>query len=253
MARGDETALVTGATSGIGREFAEQLAQRGFGLVLVARDESRLKQAQTELIARYALPVEVLPADLLDERGLARVEQRLIERRVRVLVNNAGFGLKEPFERQDIDAEERHLDIHVRVPMRLMHAALPAMLEHGAGSIVNVASVAAFTPRGSYGAVKSWLVSFSRWANIHYGRHGVHVTAVCPGFVHTEFHQRLGATLDDVPSWMWLDPPQVVGEGLRDAGRGLAVSIPSLRYRALVALTRFAPPAITQRAASRGR
>ncbi|SEC10003.1 hypothetical protein SAMN04489806_2593 [Paramicrobacterium humi] len=253
MARGDETALVTGATSGIGREFAEQLAQRGYGLVLVARDAERLERVQSELISRYALPVEVIVADLLEASGLESVEQRLAARPVRVLVNNAGFGLKEPFEAQPIEQEDRHLDIHVRVPMRLMHAALPGMVAQGAGNIINVASVAAFTPRGSYGAVKSWVVSFSRWANNRYRANGVHVTAVCPGFVHTEFHQRLGAGLDDIPEWMWLEPGQVVAEGLADAGRGRSVSIPSLRYKALIGLSRLAPSAITQRAAARGR
>ncbi|WP_437582197.1 SDR family NAD(P)-dependent oxidoreductase [Paramicrobacterium sp. CJ85] len=253
MARGDETALVTGATSGLGREFAEQLAQRGFALVLIARDEIRLRQVQQDLISRYALPVEILSADLTSADGVAFVERRLRDRPVRVLVNNAGFGLKEPFEAQPIEREEQHLDIHVRVPMRLMHAVLPAMLEQGRGNIVNVASVAAFTPRGTYGAVKLWVVSMSQWANNRYGQRGVTVTAVCPGFVHTDFHQRLGAELDDVPSWMWLEPEQVVREALRDAGRGRGVSIPSVRYRLLVAASRIAPPSLSQKLAARGR
>ncbi|GAB2521829.1 hypothetical protein GCM10027267_18430 [Paramicrobacterium agarici] len=170
-----------------------------------------------------------------------------------MLVNNAGFGLREPFDKASIEAEEEHLDIHVRAPMRLMHAALPPMLERGAGNIINVASVAAFTPRGTYGAVKSWTVSMSRWANNQYRDRGVHVTAVCPGFVRTEFHQRLGAGLDDVPSWMWLEADAVVATALKDAGRGRAVSIPSARYRAIVSASRVVPAALSQRLAARGR
>ncbi|WP_166981557.1 SDR family NAD(P)-dependent oxidoreductase [Paramicrobacterium fandaimingii] len=253
MARGDETALVTGATSGLGLQFSEQLARRGFGLVLVARDRVRLHEVQADLISRYALPVEIIAADLVTPEGLSAVESRVAGRPLRVLVNNAGFGLKRPFDRATIDEEEKHLDIHVRTPMRLMHAALPTMLNRGAGTIINVASVSAFTPRGTYGAVKSWIVSMSRWANNQYRPRGVHVTAVCPGFVHTEFHQRLGASLDDIPSWMWLDADAVVATALKDAGRGRAVSIPSLRYRALVSASRIVPSALSQRLAARGR
>ncbi|QPZ37144.1 SDR family NAD(P)-dependent oxidoreductase [Paramicrobacterium chengjingii] len=253
MARGDETAMVTGATSGLGLQFAEQLAQRGFGLALVARDDARLREVQADLISRYALPVEIIPADLVTHEGVSAVEARIAGRPLRVLVNNAGFGLKQPFDRATIDEEEKHLDIHVRTPMRLMHAALPAMLNRGTGSIINVASVSAFTPRGTYGAVKSWVVSLSRWANNQYRPRGVQVTAVCPGFVHTEFHQRLGASLDDIPSWMWLDAGAVVATALRDAGRGRAVSIPSLRYRALVSASRIVPSSLSQRFAARGR
>lgn len=253
MARGDETALVTGATSGLGLQFAEQLAVRGFGLALVARDGARLKHVQADLISRHALPVEILPADLTTTEGLGVIESRIEARPVHVLVNNAGFGLKEPFESASIDAEEKHLDIHVRAPMRLMHAALPSMLERGKGTIINVASVAAFTPRGTYGAVKSWTVSMSRWANTRYRRNGVHVTAVCPGFVRTEFHQRLGAELDDTRDWMWLQPGAVVSEALSAAGRGKAVSIPSLRYRAFVSASKFVPSSLAQRIAARGR
>lgn len=253
MTQGDETALVTGATSGMGLQFAEQLAGRGFGLALVARDVARLKDVQAQLISRYALPVEIIPADLISSEGIAAVEARIARRPIRVLVNNAGFGLKEPFDRAAIDDEDKHLDIHVRAPMRLMHAALPSMLNRGTGNIINVASVAAFTPRGTYGAVKSWVVSMSRWANTQYRPRGVHVTAVCPGFVHTEFHQRLGAGLTDVPSWMWLDADAVVAEALRDAGRGRAVSIPSFRYRAIMSANRLVPSSIAQRLAARGR
>lgn len=253
MARGDQTALITGASSGLGREFAEQLAQRGFGLVLVARDEGRLGRIQHDLISRYALPVEVMSADLTTASGVESVERRLRHRPVRVLVNNAGFGLRGAFGDESIDDEEHHLNVHVRAPMRLMHAAIETMREGGRGTIINVASVAAFTPRSTYGAVKAWSVSISQWANAYLKEEGIDVTAVCPGFVHTEFHARLGADGLDVPEWMWLMPAEVVSTALRDAGRGKALSVPSWRYRALSALARTAPAALVQRAAARGR
>lgn len=139
--------------------------------------------------------------------------------------------------------------------MRLMHAVLPAMLERGRGRIVNVASVAAFIPRGTYSAVKQWLVTFSRWANGRYAPLGVTVTAVCPGYTHTNFHERLGLPPGEegIPGWMWLDAPRVVAESLRDADRGKALSVPSKRYKVLVAATRFAPPAFAAKMGERGR
>jgi short-subunit dehydrogenase len=137
---------------------------------------------------------------------------------------------------------ERHLDLHVRATMRLSHAALRTMLERERGRIVNVASVAAFMPRGTYGAVKAWIVSFSRWANAVYAPRGVTVTAVCPGFTHTNFHERLGLPIPArrIPSFLWLDAESVVREGLRDAA-GQAVSIPSLRYKLLIGAMRALP------------
>lgn len=251
------TALITGASSGLGAEYARQLAQKGADLVLVARDVAALTSLADEIQAEHRVQVEVLAADLLRPRQRAKVEARLADstRPVEVLVNNAGFGLPLAFERNDIDDEVRHLQLHVEVTMRLMHAALEPMLARGSGRIINVASVAAFTPRSTYGAVKGWVVSFSRWANARYGRDGVTVTAVCPGFTHTNFHERAGLPpgKEGVPAWMWLDAPFVVAASLQDAARGKSVSVPSARYKAIVALTRFAPAGLVARAAATGR
>lgn len=248
------TALITGASSGLGAEFARQLAVHGADVVLVARDREALAAVADGISAVSRSRVEILPADLLDDDDRAAVEARLAVG-VDVLVNNAGFGLDLAFEENDIADEVRHLRLHVEVAMRLTHAALPAMVERGGGRIINVASVAGFVPRGTYGAVKGWLISFSRWANVVYGPRGVTVTAVCPGFVHTNFHERLGLPpgQEGVPAGMWLDAGTVVREGLRDAARGRSVSIPSLRYRAIVAVSRLLPDGVVVRAASRGR
>ncbi|WP_341210511.1 SDR family NAD(P)-dependent oxidoreductase [Microbacterium proteolyticum] len=248
------TALITGASSGLGAEFARQLAVRGADVVLVARDREALAAVADGIRAVSRSRVEMLPADLLDDDDRAAVEARLAVG-VDVLVNNAGFGLDLAFEKNDIADEVRHLRLHVEVAMRLTHAALPAMLDRGGGRIINVASVAGFVPRGTYGAVKGWLISFSRWANVVYGPRGVTVTAVCPGFVHTNFHERLGLPpgQEGVPNRMWLDAGTVVREGLRDAARGRSVSIPSLRYKAIVAVSRLLPDGVVVRAASRGR
>ena len=113
--------------------------------------------------------------------------------------------------------------------------------------------MAGFVPRGTYGASKAWVISFSRWANLRYRPRGVTVTAVCPGFVHTEFHQRMGASVKKVPKWMWLNPDQVVREGLTDSAAGKAVSVPSRRYTALETLSRLAPASWAAAAGNRGR
>lgn len=242
------TALITGASSGLGAEFARLLAGRGMNLVLVARDRAALETLADSVRQQHGTDVEVLPADLLDPQQRDRVIARVAEAQhpVDMLVNNAGYGLPLAFEDNDIDDEVRHLDLHVTTPMRLMHVALPGMLARGSGRIINVASVAALIPRGTYGAVKGWLVSFSRWANVTYRERGVTVTALCPGFVHTRFHERLGLPpgQEGIPDWMWLNAPEVVAEFLRDVARGRSVSIPSVRYKVLTALSRLLPDEI---------
>lgn len=251
------TALITGASSGLGAEFARQLGARGADLVLVARDRAALEELAGSLRARFGTEVDVLAADLLDPDARDTVVARLADARhpIDILVNNAGFGMPLAFERNDIEDEVRHLRLHDEVAMRLAHAALGTMLPRGSGRIINVASIAAFMPRSTYGAVKAWLVSFSRWANAAYSPRGVTVTAVCPGFVHTRFHERLGLPPGEegIAGWMWLDAPAVVAEALRDAARGRSVSIPSRRYKALAVLVRLLPDALVARLGQRGR
>lgn len=250
-----ETALITGATAGIGAEFAHQLAARGCDLVLVARDVDRLEQTCKRLSTEHGVDASYLRADLTVREEVDRVAARLADRDrpVDVLVNNAGFGLTSVFADSSIDDEQAQLDIHVAVPMRLAHAAIGPMLERGRGRILNVSSVAAYTPRGTYAAHKAWLVSFSRWANLQYGPRGVTVTALAAGFTRTEFHQRMNARTDDIPRWMWLSAQRLVREALDDLDAGKSVSTPSKRYKVLALLARNAPQSVVARAARRGR
>lgn len=253
-----KTVLITGATSGIGLEFTRQFAALGCNLVLVARTAGPLEETAASLREQGAVSVETIAADLLEETGLTRVLARLgsdtgEQPAVTVLVNNAGYGLVKPFADNVLDDEIRHLRIHVEVPLALAHAALQTMRQRRAGTIINVASVAGFTPRGSYGAAKAAMISFSRWANLTYGPEGVQVTALCPGFVHTDFHRRMGADKAGVPGFLWLDAGNVVRDALRDAAAGKAVSIPSLRYKAITALARVAPSSVVARLAGLGR
>ena len=237
------TALITGASAGLGAEFARQLAAQGTNLVLVARNRARLEEAAAGLERRYGITAEVLPADLTDDAGVEAVVARLAdpERPVGILVNNAGIGLLHNFEDNRISEEKKHLKLHGETAMVLTHAALKGMLERRSGRIINVASIAAFLPRGTYSAAKAWLVSFSRWANLAYRKQGIKVTAVCPGFTHTEFHDRMGMDKSVAPSWAWLHADRVVREGLADNERGRPVSIPSKRYKLVAAVAQVAP------------
>jgi len=249
------TALVTGPTAGIGHSFAVQLAQRGHDLVLVARDEERLTELAAELRETYGVQVEVLPADLTDRAALARVEARVADpdRPVDLLVNNAGFSLKGRFLDNPVDAENAMLDVLVTAVMRLSHAALGAMAQRGHGGIINVSSVAAFLPRGSYSAAKAWVNSFGEWAATEYRPRGVTVTTLCPGFTRTEFHERMGVARDSAPSFLWLDPDDLVRQALADFDKGRTFSIPSARYKAIATAARLVPNGLLQRFQTLGR
>jgi uncharacterized protein len=245
--------LVTGPTSGIGQAFAKALASEGSDLLLVSRDEARLRRVAAGLEQEHGVDCEVLAADLGDLEQTRSVEKRLSAEPFAMLVNNAGFGMTEPFDTSDVEAEQASLDVLVRAVMRLTHAALGPMLAAGTGDIVNVSSVAGYLPRGTYGAHKAWVTSFSGWANAHYRGRGVRVMALCPGFVRTEFHQRIDADLRGIPGWMWLDADTVVGAGLHDLRRGRAVSIPTTRYKVLTTMSRAVPRTAMEKIARRGR
>jgi short-subunit dehydrogenase len=250
------TALITGASAGLGAEFAHQLAERGADIVLVARSQDALDTLAVELRETHGVLVEVLTADLVVEGDVKRVAARIAApgHPIDLLINNAGFGLPLSFADNDIEDEVRHLRIHVEAPMRLMHAALGTMRGRG-GRIINVASVAGFISRSTYSACKQWLIGFSRWANAEYAHDGVSVTAVCPGFTHTTFHERMGLAQgrEGIPAIGWLQASDVVREGLRAASLGKAVCVPSLRYKLVVAVTKVLPSSLTARAARRGR
>ncbi len=241
MPSSQTTSLITGATAGIGHEYARQLAARGDDLVLVARDAARLEQVAADLRRAHHVEVEVLVADLVDRDDLARVEARLSdrERPIDLLVNNAGFGLKKRFLDNTADEETAMLEVLVTAVLRLSHAALGAMAERGHGGIINVSSVAAFLPRGSYSAAKAWVNSFSEWAHLEYKSRGVSVMALCPGFTKTEFHERMQVTRGD--GFMWLDVDFVVEKSLQDFEKGRAYSIPGAQYKAIIGLTRAIP------------
>jgi short-subunit dehydrogenase len=237
------TALITGATAGIGNAFARRLAAEGHGLVLVARDAVRLGEVGKELRERHRVDVEALPADLGNRRELERVADRLRDgdRPVEILVSNAGFGINDPFLSGDLAQEERLLDVMVRAVLVLSRAAVPGMVARGRGAIVTVSSVAGFLPGGTYSAAKAWATTFSVSLAGELAGTGVTATALCPGFVRTEFHRRAGMDMSYLPEWAWLDAERLVADCLADVRRGRAISVPSMRYKLAVAVLRHSP------------
>ncbi|OBB09636.1 short-chain dehydrogenase [Mycobacteriaceae bacterium 1482268.1] len=241
-------ALITGPTSGLGAGFARRYAIDGYDLVLVARDVERLERLAAELHDEAGAAVEVIPADLAAAADRAKVADRL-SAGVQVLVNNAGFGSSGEFWSTDFSVLQSQLDVNVTAVMQLTHAALPPMLDASAGTIINVASVAGLLPgRGStYSASKAWVVSFTEGLSNGLVGTGVGVHALCPGFVHTEFHERAGIEMDGTPSFLWLEVTDVVRDCLADAAKGHVVIVPGVQYKALTTAGRLVPRNLVRR------
>jgi hypothetical protein len=242
-------ALVTGASVGLGAEFARQIAAGGTSVVLVARDEARLEAVAIGL-RDAGVEAEVLVADLAKRQDVARVALRLAanERPIELLVNNAGYGLKRGFFESDEGDLDDTLEVMVRAVMVLSHAAGRAMVGRGSGTIINVSSIAAVLVTGTYSAHKAWVTAFTEALAGELHGTGVTATAVCPGLVRTEFQQRAGLDLAGLPSMVWLDAPTVVRSALRAARRGRVVVTPTARYGALLAVARVLPRGWIRRA-----
>lgn len=241
------TALITGATAGIGESFSRLLAQEGFDLILIARDKARLEERARDLGRMHPnLRIETLRADLTVEADIERVESR-VSRGVDVLINNAGFGINKSFTKSSIDSERELLKVLVETPMRLTHHAIPSMLQKGEGVIINVSSVASFIAGGTYSAAKSYLTVLSESLQSELKGTGLKVLALCPGFTRTEFHQRGRMRMNGLPQFLWLSADLVTEIAWRDVHRGKAISIPGWQYKILMLVLRLLPRPLVRR------
>lgn len=238
-------AMVTGASSGIGKAFAEALAARGTDLVLVARNRSRLEELASDLRTRHGRDVSVLAADLEKPEELALVEQHLHQdARIDLLVNNAGYGITGSFADLPIDQSQGQIACNVVALTRLAHAALTTMKPSKRGGIINIASGAAFlpTPRISiYSATKAYVVNFSLALHEEIHSHGVHCLVVCPGFTRTEFQSRANFDASALPSFAWQTADDVVRESLAAYENGETLLVTGMQNRMTMMVANLIP------------
>jgi uncharacterized protein len=240
-------ALVTGATSGIGESFTRLLASHNYNVVLVARDLPRLQERAAALEAKFAISTHVIQADLATDDGCLRIEKYIQDNQIDVLINNAGFGTNKAFTMSTLEIEQQLLDVLVRTPMRLMHVALPAMKQRNNGIIINVSSVAGYIAGGTYSASKSYLTVLSESLNTELSATNVKVSALCPGFTRTEFHQRGKMSMKGLPDFLWLNADRLVEQSWRDGLKGKAVSVPGWQYKLLVFVVHTVPRSIVRK------
>ncbi len=251
---GRRRALVTGASSGIGEEFARQLAKKGYDLVLVARRKDRLDKLASELSQTHGIAAEVLEADLSGTEGVSSVETRLAVGDIDLLVNNAGFATRGNFAALSVWRELEEIDVNIKALMVLTHAALQSMVQRRKGTIINVGSTASFQPLpylSTYAATKAFVLHFSEGVHEEVKAHGVTVTCLCPGFVLTEFQQVAGLEERRLRNVGRLSTRQVVAAALRGAASGKAIVVPGAFNRAMSTSVRAVPRFAVRRVAGR--
>lgn len=245
-------ALITGATSGIGNAYARHLASDGYDLLLIARRETLLEELAGELSDKHGINAETMSADLTGEEGIAKVISRIDELGpLSMLINNAGFAVRGKFARSDVEGQVGMIMLHDVCPVRLIHAALPKMMEAERGTVINVSSIMGLLawPGGSktYGGSKAFLVNFSDGLYMEVAKYGIQVQVLCPGFVTTGFHKAMGEDFSPVPRFLWMTPEEVVRQSLSALKRKKTVFIPGRRYRLLIFLSRIIPKPVIRK------
>jgi short-subunit dehydrogenase len=240
-------ALVTGATAGIGESFTRLLAENNYNIVLVARDLPRLQERADGLESKFGIQAHIIQADLATDAGCTSVEQYIANNQIDVLINNAGFGINKAFTISELSAEQQLLDVLVRTPMRLMHVALPHMKQRNKGVVINVSSVASFIAGGTYSAAKSYLTVLSESLHTELAGTNIKISALCPGFTRTEFHQRGRMSMKGLPAFLWLNSDTLVAKAWNDALKGKAISIPGWQYRLLHFVIQALPRSIVRK------
>ena len=242
---GRPVALVTGASSGLGREFAVQLARGGHDLVLVARDAARLTALAGELHAAHGAACEVIAADLCRDDDTSRVVARIDRAPIDLLVNNAGFGTRGSIARAAREGQDAMIRVHVLATHRLTQAAVQSMVPRGTGAIIVVSSTASYlTSPGNvnYASTKAWQRLYAECLDLEVRGRGVYVQALCPGYTHTEFHARGEMDMSRYPSWVWMEASRVVATSLAALGRRRpVVVVPGAGYRVASLALRFMP------------
>ncbi|MGL5406016.1 MAG: SDR family NAD(P)-dependent oxidoreductase [Propionibacteriaceae bacterium] len=242
------TALVTGATSGIGAAFARQLAARGDNLVLVARDEAKLHATAADLRQTHGVEVEILVADLSQRADMDRVAERIesVASPIDTLINNAGCALHIRLTDPDIDRHEQALNLMCLAVLILGGAAGRAMSQRGQGTIITTGSAQGWLTTGHYAAIKAWANTWSQSLSNELAGTGVQVTLLAPGWVRTEFHQRAGVS-SSMPGWVWVTADEAAATALADAQKGRAISVPSTKWRIAVAFAQILPARVIRK------
>ncbi len=242
-----KTALITGATSGIGKEFAVSFARRGYDLIITGRRKHKISLVASHLRKKYHVRVDIIIADLSVGNDLYRL-LKFIEKRedIEVLVNNAGYGLSEKFIEDQINNQLKMLKVHVTAPLLIIHKVLPQMIRQGKGSIINVTSLAAYAPNSGntmYTSTKSFLTNFTESLFMDLNHHGIRIQCLCPGFARTDFHKKLGLKKELVNNQFinWMDPSDVVKYSLHCLETGRIVCIPGKTNRMMVGLISILP------------
>lgn len=246
------TCLVTGASAGIGAAIAREYAQRGWDLVLTARREEPMVELAKELKSEFGTTSHIFVSDLFDPGATADLTNRLRIKGVRIdgLVNNAGYGHPGYFLDSSWEDHANFLQLMLRAPCELAHALTPSMVEEKFGRVINVASLAGHIPgsRGHtlYGAVKSFLIKFSQSLNLELEDHGVHVSALCPGFTYSEFHDINGTrtSVSRLPDYMWMSAEECAAQGVEACERNRVVFIPGRVNKSIATLAKILPDPI---------
>jgi short-subunit dehydrogenase len=243
-------ALVTGASAGIGAAFASLYASHGYDLAITARRGDRLNAVADEVRLRYGVEILIIPADLAKVDGVDCVLDQIAAngRVVDVLVNNAGYGLPGSFVAASWDEQQAFLKVLLTSVCELTHKVLPGMLERRFGRILNVASMAGLAPAGPgtvlYSAAKAFVVKFSQGLHLEARSAGVHVSALCPGYTYTEFHDVNGTRAvlgETTPPWMWMGADEVAAAGYEAAEANRPICVPGAPYQAAAAISRLLP------------
>jgi short-subunit dehydrogenase len=250
-ATGLRKAVITGASTGLGAAYADELAHRGSAVVLVARTTDRLETLADRLQKQYGVEAVAMTADLTQRDGQEKVEKLLAEdSTIDLLVNNAGFGTLGSFAKLDLKREMDEVELNVVALVRLAHAAIGAMLPRGRGAVINLASLSAFQPapfNATYGATKAYVKSFTESLAEELRGTGVQVQVCCPGFTHTEFQERAGLNKSRIPAWAWMTAEAVVRRSLDALDKGTVVCVPGAPNWLTASLVRHSPEGLVRR------